>query len=130
MDTTANRIKYAMEKLNIKQADIVERTGISKGALSSYVSGKYVPKQKNIYLIAKALGVSESWLMGADVPMYPQSTNNIIVVDPQESNNINSLIQRLGSYLDLSEDGKKRVEAYAQKILELEQLDNDIDKNN
>lgn len=40
-----------------------------KGALSSYISGRYNPKQNNTYLIAKALNVSEAWLMGADVPM-------------------------------------------------------------
>lgn len=69
MATTSERIKEAMENLGLKQADLVDRTGISKGALSSYISGRYLPKQTNIYLIAKALNVSEAWLMGADVPM-------------------------------------------------------------
>lgn len=69
MDTISNRILYAMDKLDLKQSDLVSRTGISKGALSSYISGRYEPKQNNIYLIAKALNVSEAWLMGADVPM-------------------------------------------------------------
>lgn len=66
---TSDRIKQAMEIRDIKQTDLVEMTGISKGALSSYISGRYVPKQNNIYLLAKALNVSEAWLMGADVPM-------------------------------------------------------------
>lgn len=69
MATTADRIKEAMELRDMRQADLVEKTGISKGALSSYISGRYVPKQNNVYLIAKALDVSEAWLMGADVPM-------------------------------------------------------------
>lgn len=69
MKTTAQRIKEGMELRGFKQADLVEKTGISKGALSSYVSGRYNPKQNNIYLISKALNVSEAWLMGADVPM-------------------------------------------------------------
>lgn len=50
MDTISKRIKYAMEKLDLKQTDLVSRTGISKGALSSYISGRYVPKQ-NIYTL-------------------------------------------------------------------------------
>ncbi|WP_083588902.1 helix-turn-helix domain-containing protein [Clostridium sp. Marseille-P3244] len=66
---TAQRIKEALELRNMKQADLVEKTQISKGALSSYISGAYEPKQKNLYKIAKALNVSESWLMGLDVPM-------------------------------------------------------------
>ena len=67
--TTSDRIKQAMETRDIKQTDLVDMTGISKGALSSYISGRYAPKQNNIYLLAKALNVSEAWLMGADVPM-------------------------------------------------------------
>lgn len=69
MGTTADRIKAGMEIRGLKQTDLVEKTGISKGALSSYISGRYTPKQNNIYLIAKALNVNEAWLMGADVPM-------------------------------------------------------------
>lgn len=76
MKTTAERIKEGMEIRNLKQADLVEKTGISKGALSSYISGRYLPKQNNIYLISKALDVSESWLMGNDVPMERQVYNS------------------------------------------------------
>lgn len=63
------RIKQALELRNMKQADLVERTGIGKSAISQYLSGKYVPKQKATHLIAKALNVSEAWLMGYNVPM-------------------------------------------------------------
>lgn len=69
IENTATRIQKRMEQLGLKQTDLVERTGISKGALSSYLSGRYVPKQTNTYLIAEALNVDEAWLMGADVPM-------------------------------------------------------------
>lgn len=69
MKTTAERIKEGMEIRSLKQTDLVEMTGISKGALSSYISGHYVPKQRNIYKIAKALDVNEAWLIGLDVPM-------------------------------------------------------------
>ena len=69
MATTAERLKEAMDLRGYKQADLVERSGINKGALSCYISGKYSPKQNNIYLLAKALNVNEAWLMGADVPM-------------------------------------------------------------
>lgn len=68
MATTAQRLREGMALRGLKQVDIVERTGINKGALSCYLSGKYIPKQNNIYLLAKALDVNEAWLMGADVP--------------------------------------------------------------
>lgn len=75
MKTTADRIKEGMAIRDLKQSDLVERTGISKGALSSYISGKYVPKQNNIYKIAKALNVNEAWLMGVDCDMTRNSLN-------------------------------------------------------
>lgn len=63
-----NRIKEAMKKNGLKQADIVKMTGINKGALSSYISGKYEPKSANIYKLAIALNVEPIWLTGLDVP--------------------------------------------------------------
>lgn len=73
MATIAERIKKALEIRQLKQADLVEKTKIGKSSISTYISGAYEPKQKNIYLIAKALDVSEAWLMGLDVPMERRS---------------------------------------------------------
>lgn len=53
----------------MKQVDLVKITGIGKSSISTYLSGEYEPKQRNIYKIAKALDVNEAWLMGYDVPM-------------------------------------------------------------
>lgn len=69
MDKLSNRLKIAMKEKNIKQSDLVKKTGINKGALSSYINGRYEPKQNNINLLANALGVSIAWLRGYDVPM-------------------------------------------------------------
>lgn len=69
MATIAERLKLGLEKRDMKQADLVRITGIGKSSISTYLTGSYEPKQKNIYKIAKALNVSEAWLMGADVPM-------------------------------------------------------------
>lgn len=72
---------------NMKQVDIVEKTGLGKSAISQYYSGKYEPKQKGIYLIAKALNVSESWLMGYDVPMERTSVkypDNILKIETKK----------------------------------------------
>lgn len=69
VDTTANRIKEAMKKADKRQADIAREADIDKGALSSYLKGKYEPKQDVIYRIARVLNVSEMWLWGYDCPM-------------------------------------------------------------
>lgn len=69
VDTFANRLNKAMRIRNIKITELSEKTGISKSSLSEYINGKYEAKQNGIYLISKALNISEAWLMGLDVPM-------------------------------------------------------------
>ena len=64
MSTISRRIRYAMDLNGIKQTELVRLTGIGKSSISTYLAGKYDPKQKNIYKIARALNVDEAWLMG------------------------------------------------------------------
>ena len=52
MNTIAERIKFAMEVRKMRQVELVQKTGISKGAFSSYLSGNYNPKQDKLELIA------------------------------------------------------------------------------
>lgn len=66
IDTTANRIKLAMENAGMRQADLARKAKIDKGALSHYLKGKYEPKSDIINRLAIALGVSEMWLWGYD----------------------------------------------------------------
>lgn len=86
LDTTANRIKKAMKLRNKKQIDLVNTTGLDKGSISHYCSGKYEPKQDAIYKIAKALDVSEMWLWGYDCPIERPAIqkNNDILSDINE----------------------------------------------
>lgn len=66
---TKDRIREALAIRGMKQSELVEKTGIDKGQMSSYLSGRYKPKQTNLNLMARALSVDEAWLMGYDVPM-------------------------------------------------------------
>ena len=61
-----------MKKKGIKQAELARLTGISRGAISNYVLGRYEPKSDIINKFAKALNCSEMWLWGYDVPMQRQ----------------------------------------------------------
>ena len=69
VDTTANRMRIAMNKAGKKQADIVKETGINRSAISRYLSGEYEPKQDAIHKMAKCLNVSEMWLWGYECSM-------------------------------------------------------------
>lgn len=69
MATFQERLLEAMLIKNMNQAELVQKTGLSKPSINQYVHGVYVPKQKALYKIAKALNVNISWLMGHDVDM-------------------------------------------------------------
>ena len=74
---TANRLKEIMNERGLKQIDILNaclpfckkyEVKMSKSDISQYVSGKVEPGQDKLFVLGNALNVSESWLMGFDVP--------------------------------------------------------------
>lgn len=65
----SERLSQALSIKNITQTELCKKTGIPKSAMSQYIKGNFEPKQDRIYLIAKALNISEAWLMGYDVPI-------------------------------------------------------------
>lgn len=81
--TIADRLRLAMKIRNMKQVDLVRKTGINRSAICRYLSGEYEPKNKPIYELARALDVSEQWLMGYDAPMErpPKQKNNDAIAD-------------------------------------------------
>lgn len=75
--STADRLKQIMNERRLKQVDILEackpycmkyNVKLNKNDLSQYVSGKVIPKQDKLSILAMALKVNEVWLMGYDVP--------------------------------------------------------------
>lgn len=73
-----DRLQQAMSRKGWKAVDLVENTGVPKGAVSYYLAGRSKPKADRLYIIAQALDVSEAWLLGYDVPMTrsPESKKN------------------------------------------------------
>ena len=65
----STRLKEAMSLKGLKQVELCEKTGIGKSSMSHYINGTHSPTTDRVYLIAKALGVNEAWLLGYDVPM-------------------------------------------------------------
>lgn len=77
-ENVAMRLKEIMKQRNLRQTDIIELTKpycqkydvkMNKSDISQYVSGKVEPSQAKLVILSMALNVSESWLMGFDVPM-------------------------------------------------------------
>lgn len=126
MATIADRIKEALEIRNMKQIDLVEKTKIGKSSISTYISGAYEPKQKNIYKIAKALNVDEAWLMGLDVPMEKVENidlNSPLALSKEEEKHIEDLRK-------LNTEGKDKVITYTKDLIEMPkyQKENNITK--
>lgn len=81
IDTTSNRLRIALKNAGKKQVDLAKETGIDSGSISHYLKGKYEPKSDAIFLMAKALNVSEMWLWGYDCDMERKEA---IEENPQE----------------------------------------------
>lgn len=77
ISSTAYRLKEYMETNHLRQIDVIEKckpycdrynTTISRPMMSQWLSGRCVPSQAKLRVLSEALGVSESWLLGYDVP--------------------------------------------------------------
>lgn len=69
IETFQARLKKAMEFNNMKQVDLVNKTGLDKTLINKYLAGIMKAKQDKLTILANALNVNEVWLMGYDVPM-------------------------------------------------------------
>lgn len=83
VSSTSERLQEAMNAARMKQADLARATGLSKGGISNYVTGRYEPKSDIISKLAKALSVSEMWLWGYDVPKERAVVKTVSPEEPQ-----------------------------------------------
>ena len=117
MATISERLRQIMSIRNVKQVEIIEKTGINKGALSSYLSGRYMPKQDNIYKLAKVLDVNPAWLMGLDVPMEaPQEPIDY------EDDKVKEALIMYNAYANASPDVRQAVEILLRSTQEIPHL--------
>ena len=63
------RLKEALDYRELRPVDLCNKTKISQSTMSQYLSGYAEPKKQRLSLIADALNVNPTWLMGLDVPM-------------------------------------------------------------
>lgn len=66
MDIRTKRLLDAFYASGYNQTELSKKTGITKGAMSSYLSGRYFPKQKALESLANELNVTIEYLMGID----------------------------------------------------------------
>ena len=117
------RIKQGLEIREITQTQLAARANIDKGQLSSYISGKYKPRQNNIDALAAALNVNEAWLMGFDVPMERVSNNvetDQLVSKSVECKEILQICEQLSTH------NQRKVLTYSKNLLSTQQMEEDL----
>ena len=79
--TFAQRLREGLDLRGMKQIELATRSGISKYSISHYLKGDWEGKQDAVYELARALNVSEAWLMGYDVPAERSAPKVSVQID-------------------------------------------------
>lgn len=66
MDLFASRLRQRAKELGISNAEAGRRVGLSERRYANYILGNREPDLATVVRIAKALGTSPNWLLGAD----------------------------------------------------------------
>lgn len=77
-ETFSNRLKTIMKIKGIKATELSIRTNIAKSQISHWLKGTYKAKQDSLTILAEFFDVNEAWLMGFDVPMDRNDTQDIV----------------------------------------------------
>lgn len=72
-----DRLGEALKIRGMRAIRLSEETGINKGTISYYLSGKSHPKHDKLKLICEKLNVSEAWMLGYNVPMERAGINDV-----------------------------------------------------
>lgn len=73
MSSIRDRIIQRMTDLKLRQVDLMDATGATKGAVSKWVSGTNVPSTEFMPSLAAILKTSENWLLtGNQTPEFTQ----------------------------------------------------------
>ncbi len=69
MNDFATNLKKIMREKNMRQIDVANKSGISKGRVSRWMSGENIPYGESLAKLAEALGVSVDRLLGKTDPI-------------------------------------------------------------
>lgn len=122
-ENTAQRLAQIMNERNLRQVDILKQSEkfqkelgikLGKSALSQYVSGKSIPDQDKLVLLAKTLDVSEAWLMGYD-------TTEQLTEPNKPSIDLSNLREKVVMFdgKPLSDDDVKKIEQIIRLSIEV-----------
>lgn len=116
----SQRLKLLMAERNLKQVDVISaaqpycqeyHVKLNKSDLSQYISGKTEPGKEKLFVLSRALNVSEAWLMGRTEDPTPTPYIGEVTVsdeDPQKIQ-LSQLVAKLNAnglqkLIDYAED--------------------------
>lgn len=117
--TTSDRLRQLLYERNMKQVDILNKVKpvcekykekMNKSDISQYVAGKVVPGQRKLTILAEALNVDVTWLMGYDIDYDDKEI--------QKGEEYGELIRK---YSQLTPEGKIAVLHLIDSLLSLKQ---------
>ena len=136
---TQERLKLIMQEKNLRQVDLLNKcmpfcekynVRLGRNDISQYVSGKAEPTQIRLSILAEALNVTETWLMGYDVEREPNfrfsSLEKELVTafrnKPEMQSAVNTLLgisnnsQRKVEYPMAARTNAKKIKLSAQEV--------------
>lgn len=87
------KLKQAMQQLNITQAQVVGMTGIGKSSISQYLSGKNVPTKERQSNIAVSLGLDPEYFEQEIVQKVKLAKQNGGVIAEIRTKDVGSLMR-------------------------------------
>lgn len=111
MSGTVDRIKSLMRERNMSAAELSRAAGLNHSTVSRYLSGKVEPKKDSVKAIAKALHVSEVYLL--NIEEQTDQIQDLLYkygIDPQKEIVIHQ-------YVTMSPENQKQVENYISFLL-------------
>ena len=81
IESCGKRIEKALYIRDMKQSELSKLAKVPKSSLSLYIKGEYEPKQDKILAMAEVLHVTDTWLMGYDVPMQRTNLHHSVLME-------------------------------------------------
>lgn len=114
-----DRLRLAIDRSGLSQAAVGRKAGIRRQIISDYLKGKYEAKQENIYRLAKALNVTEAWLMGLSDSSMDTKSNPTEANGNLDEKKIDDLVAGMRSFggKEISEAQRAALKASIKGIL-------------
>lgn len=117
MNTFADRLNFLLTNAEMRPIDLSNVTGIDKSSISRYLNGDYVPKQRRLTKIARALNADEGWLLtGVDQKRNIESFELSRKDEREIESDLEDMMNSISSAAYEGEDDIEDLEAFKATI--------------